>query len=102
MLPACIARIWRARPENPVLQRTVDVLLEGGLDLALETDRARVIRRDVVFGMNLAPRLVEGGEDQAQRLGKGRRGVLIVGGQPGQAAVPGGSRARAARYAFSA
>src|SRR5579864_3439279 len=75
--------------QNALLDRIVEMLLESRFDLALETDRSGIVWRDFKLLMDFAPGSIESGEDHPQRLGESRRRVFVVGGQPGQAAIPG-------------
>src|SRR5216684_9225029 len=75
-------------PEDKLLQRSIQPLLEGGLDPTFEMDLFGKIRRNVEDGLNLAARLVEDGEDHPQCFGECSGGVFIFFGESWQAAVP--------------
>ena len=45
------------QPQDPLPQRIVEVLFEGGLYFALEANGLGVIGRNVELGLDLAPRL---------------------------------------------
>ena len=76
------------KPEDELLHRSIQPLLERWLDFTLEPDLFGEIRRDIEDSLNLPPRFVQDGEDHPQRLGESGGGVFIFFRESRQAAVP--------------
>src|ERR1019366_781073 len=75
-------------PEDELLQRSIEPLLERRLDFTLEVDLFGKIRRNVEHGLNLAVRLVQDGKDHPQCFGECGGGIFIFFRKSRQAAVP--------------
>src|SRR5208337_4753931 len=76
------------KPEDELLQRSIQPLLERGLDSTLEADLFGKIRRDIEDRLNLAARLVQDGKDHPQCFGERGGGIFIFCRESRQAAVP--------------
>src|SRR5258708_34277690 len=77
-------------PQDHFLQRIIEALLEGRLDLTLEMYLLRIIRRDVEDGLNFTARLVQSGEDHPQGFGERCGGGFICLRESGPATNPTG------------
>src|SRR5258708_31180254 len=75
-------------PQDHFLQRIIEALLEGRLDLTLEMYLLRIIRRDVEDGLNFTARLVQSGGDHPQGFGERCGGVFNYLPESGQTTHP--------------